>query len=588
MAVIGYRYFFDLLMGIGKSADELVEIKVGDKTAWRGSVTSNSQITIDQPNLFGGEKLEGGVQGTLDVLFGGPSQVAPAGAVSTFGSPQPGRRGKFTAFYSGLVCMNNPYPKKWSMRHRRITSDWDGGVWYPERATINLVRPTSESEIGAGAASTTETLQLNETFPRKFTGETAVLQTNGTVLSVDIVEVLLFNDNGAAPLTLGTHYSLSPDNKTITFLLDNPDCQYLSVYYTAEVEINGSGISGIGDTLIKAMNPAHVLYELMTNRVWGRGLPRATLGDTAWRAAADRLSAEGHGFCRRWARRDEIKVFAQSVLDQIGGVMFEDRTTGLIVLKLIRDDYTIDALPLYDMKSGLLEIDDAPVPASPSMINELRVKYRDPVTNEDRVVRLANLAARQSAGGFSNVQEKEYQGCPTAELASRLAKRDMRAAAPGLRRYSLVFDRRGSKLQPGGVVRIQDLPRNIPDQVLRIATIDYGTATDGKVKVTAVTDVFATPRKGFTVIGPPSWTPPNTRPCVGRHHVFELPYRSLYRSLSAADFNFIEPDAAYLGVVIERGTSLNVTTDLAVRAGAVETEDWPADDGYYCGYVPPP
>ncbi len=117
---------------------------------------------------------------------------------------------------------------------------------------------------------------------------------------------------------------------------------------------------------------------------------------------------------------------------------------------------------------------------------------------------------------------KEYPGCPTAEIASRIAKRDMRAAAPGLRRYSLTFDRRGSKLEPGGVVRIQDLQRNVPDQVLRVATIDYGTATDGRIKVVAITDVFGTPRRGFTVIRPPSWTPPNTRPCVGRRRVFDF------------------------------------------------------------------
>lgn len=586
MPVAGFKYFFDLLMGIGKGADELIEIKVGDKTAWRGSVTTNSQITIDQPNLFGGEKMEGGIQGTLDVMFGGPTQTAPAGLLSTFGSPQPGRRGKFTAFFSGLVCMNSPYPKPWKMRHSRTLADWDGTPWYPEKCRINLVRPASAAELGDGGGLVTEEVGLSQTFERQFMTNVITLPTNGTVLSVAAIDVHLWNDNGTIQLVAGVDYTVAGDQ--VTFLTDNPDCQYINVLYTAEVELNGSGIDGIGDTLIRAMNPVHVLYEVFTDRRWGRGFPREYLDDVAWKAAADTTFAEKHGYCRRWSRQDEIGVFAQSVIDHIGAAVYEDRVSGLLTIKLIRGDYIADELPLFDTDSGIVAITDAPVSSPSKMINEVQVKYRDPVTNDDRIVRTSNLAALQAAGGASNVLTTEYPGCPTSEIASKLAKRDMRSSAPGLRKFDITFDRRGSKLHPGSVIRIQDAIRNIPDQVVRIATIDYGNSTRGEVKATAVNDVFSTPRNGFNVIGPPSWTPPSTLPCVGKHRFFELSYRSIYRATAPADFAFIEPEAAYLGLSIDKGTSLNLTVDMAVRDGAVEVEDWPAGEDYYCGYTPPP
>jgi hypothetical protein len=79
--VAGYRYFFGIHMGVCRSGDdgvdELVEARVGDRTAWAGSVTSNQTVAVDAYNLFGGEDGEGGVQGNMWVLMGGSAQLAP-------------------------------------------------------------------------------------------------------------------------------------------------------------------------------------------------------------------------------------------------------------------------------------------------------------------------------------------------------------------------------------------------------------------------------------------------------------------------------------------------------------------------------
>lgn len=77
--VVGYRYKFGIHMGVCRGpVDELVEIRAGDRTAWTGNVSANTTIPIDAPNLFGGESGEGGIQGDLYVMMGGPDQVAPA------------------------------------------------------------------------------------------------------------------------------------------------------------------------------------------------------------------------------------------------------------------------------------------------------------------------------------------------------------------------------------------------------------------------------------------------------------------------------------------------------------------------------
>lgn len=145
--VIGYKYAFGIHMGLSRGpVDELVEVQVGGKTAWRGSITTNGNTTIDQPDLFGGERGEGGVIGTLTTMFGGPTQTAPSELATVLKTPAPGFRRRMTVFFDGIISMMNPYPKPWKFRIRRALQGWDGDPWYPETAIISLVRPVSDAE----------------------------------------------------------------------------------------------------------------------------------------------------------------------------------------------------------------------------------------------------------------------------------------------------------------------------------------------------------------------------------------------------------------------------------------------------------
>lgn len=146
--IIGYKYFFGIHMGIGRGpVDELCQIKVGDRTAWAGSVKENTTITINKPNLFGGDAKEGGIVGSLDVMMGGPTQTASTGLRAMLGDTLPGFRRVFTAFYNGVVSVNNPYPKAWKFRQRRVLQGWDGPVFLPEFALIKILAEDVPSDM---------------------------------------------------------------------------------------------------------------------------------------------------------------------------------------------------------------------------------------------------------------------------------------------------------------------------------------------------------------------------------------------------------------------------------------------------------
>ncbi|MBY0261796.1 MAG: hypothetical protein K2Q20_05605, partial [Phycisphaerales bacterium] len=146
-----------ILMGAGRGPmSELVEIKAGEKTAWRGPAchTETSVISIQAGDLFGGDEKEGGIDGPAAILWGEPDQVLP-GAQNVFGRNLPGvretisggnpdikvpaLRGVTCLWFDGEICSINPYPKEWKMRWRRHVHGWFGGrPWYPSKCIIYL------------------------------------------------------------------------------------------------------------------------------------------------------------------------------------------------------------------------------------------------------------------------------------------------------------------------------------------------------------------------------------------------------------------------------------------------------------------
>lgn len=72
---IGYKYYAGLHAAVCYGpVDSVNEIDFGKRNAWTGSQTTNGTISIDKPELFGGERHEGGIVGDVDVLLGDPSQ----------------------------------------------------------------------------------------------------------------------------------------------------------------------------------------------------------------------------------------------------------------------------------------------------------------------------------------------------------------------------------------------------------------------------------------------------------------------------------------------------------------------------------
>ncbi|MFI8982147.1 hypothetical protein [Ectopseudomonas khazarica] len=458
---VGFRYSFDIHFAIGKAMDGLLAIRASGKNAWTGNVTSNQTINIDAPNLFGGDKGEGGIQGQLDVMFGEEDQPVNSRLAAALGGLVPAFRGFCGGFFTGLVTSINPYPKPWELLRYRRLKGWDGEPWYPETCAIDL----------AG-------------------GE------------------------------------------------------------------------------IRAMNPAHILYETYTNRDWGRGLDRSMMDDAAFRAAALQLFNEGFGLCLEWKRSTPLSEFRDQITDHIGAYVGPDRRTGLITLTLIRDDYDVETLPLFDEESGLLSIEEDETSSALIAPSQLFVEYTDAITGETRRARAVNAPIAQAQGGPAG-EVVSYPGLPTAELAGRVAGRDMRVKGSNLRKFKVRFDRRGWKLGPGEPFRVRSLKRGIETIVLRAGRIEDGTLASGAITVTALEDVFGLPSASFVAVPPSGYVPPDRTPqAVSLRRLMEVPYRELAGLIDPANLALLDDTAAWLSTLAAKPTGLSLSYNLTTRPGA--------------------
>lgn len=280
------------------------------------------------------------------------------------------------------------------------------------------------------------------------------------------------------------------------------------------------------------MNPAHIIYESLTNTKWGMGYTPGDIDDTGFMAAADTLFNEGFGMSLIWDQQISINDFVQVILNTINGSLRLDLTAGKFVLKLIRADYTIGALPQLD-PSNILELTSFQRMAWGDTANEVVVKY----TNREQVeatVSVQDLANIEVQGAVVSTT-KEYLGVREPDLAQRLAIRDLNLICTPLASVNLTCNRALWDKEVGDVFALNWPPLGLTSVAFRIASIDKGQLADGKIQLQAVEDVFGMPGSTYAGQQTSGFVDPIQPPAVPLQQIaVEAPYWEVVKNVPAA------------------------------------------------------
>jgi hypothetical protein len=269
-------------------------------------------------------------------------------------------------------------------------------------------------------------------------------------------------------------------------------------------------------------NPAHIIYEALTDTDWGMGSPSTLIDVGSFDAAAQTLFDEPLGISLLWTRQSTIQDFIQEILNHANAVLFVDPQTGLLTLKLIRGDYDPDDLPTIDPSSANLENFGRKLWGE--IVNEINVTWTNPDNEQDETVTAQDLASIATQGGLVS-DSRNYYGVRYSDLAMRLAMRELRSAGAPLATMQAEVDRSFYFLRPASVLKVDWPEYGLDGIVVRVTSIDYGKPGDPSIKLSLIEDVFGLDAGAYVTPPTSEWEDPSAEPSAMEHQaVFTLPY----------------------------------------------------------------
>lgn len=270
-------------------------------------------------------------------------------------------------------------------------------------------------------------------------------------------------------------------------------------------------------------NPAHMIYECLTNVDWGMGSPAAAIDYDSFDVASITLYEEGLGLSMIWTRQASIQDFIQEILDHIQAVLYVDPATGLLTLALIRGDYNADLLDTLTPDNADLTSFSRKLWGD--IVNEIVVTWTNPENEQDETISVQDDSSIAIQGGSIISDSRNYYGVRSAALAQQLAMRDLRSAGQPLAAIEAEVDRSEWDLRPASVIKVTWPEYSLDQLVMRVQSVDYGKPGDPTIKLSLVEDVFGLDIGAYDDPPSSSWVDPSADPePFDDPVIFTLPY----------------------------------------------------------------
>lgn len=254
-------------------------------------------------------------------------------------------------------------------------------------------------------------------------------------------------------------------------------------------------------------NPAFFIYEMITHGLYGADLGCSSIDLDSFTSAAKTLFDEGLGISAVIDSSTTAGDVINDIKRVIQGSLQTDPATGALKLRLIRNDYFVEDLPLLD-QSNIKNLSGFTRGSLDTAITEVKLKYTsidDDFT--ERTVIAQNNALRIHKGD-SDGQVVQMPMISTRETASKIVMREMASASVPLATCTAECNRGPAHTEVGDVVRLSWPAEGVDNLVMRVTGVDLGAPQDGSVRLTLVQDVFGVFMSIYADGSERQWTKP--------------------------------------------------------------------------------
>lgn len=429
--VVGYKYYAGLMVALGNRIEKFVAIRPDNRKWIEIGSTTNESVIIDEPDLFGGDKAEGGFQGVIDVHLGADNQLKNqylASKESPIVSAYPnlsylvyrgasGDKGFHLVSMSGML-------KEVLYWVKRIHVKNDGSVqWHDSKSEVPdgggnecFFVEGSYSHMGlytSSLGSTSPLNYINDSTNYRWEGSAArgikafeYRFSHASAQSEDLTIRIQLNSADSAPtvifseriLITGIDVIKNNDSSSYwNYIIDytfavraGPSANHF-INFTFSFSGNYETIDDLSDFYFSAsslsfingyvcpidsgdINPIHKIREIITDDT-AMNKPESDVNDTNFMAAADRIWDEGLGIS--WAIQEKsCKEAIDDLLYHIEAGIRVNRQTGKYEVILFRDDLLdLDNAMSFD-ESNIQDL-DMEIATTDDLINVLNVSYYD-------------------------------------------------------------------------------------------------------------------------------------------------------------------------------------------------------------------
>lgn len=271
------------------------------------------------------------------------------------------------------------------------------------------------------------------------------------------------------------------------------------------------------------LEPAEAISEILLSRWRGLKMPSVEIDLPSFREAASVLRAEGQGVSVVVTTPQKGKEVIAEILRQIDGVLYQDPTSRKIVLKLIRNDYDEETLPVFD-ESDIIEITSFTKTNWNDLYSQVRVSYSSRDSDSSQVASAQDMAIAAQMGRLRSA-DVSFPFCYDKNLANKLAARELSRLSVPIMRMTVHMKRSSYSLKPGDVFKLSWPSYGISEIIMRVQKHDFGSLLDNKIIIECVQDIFAVSDTVMSTPEETGWVFDKVTPMtISSYEMVETPY----------------------------------------------------------------
>lgn len=234
-------------------------------------------------------------------------------------------------------------------------------------------------------------------------------------------------------------------------------------------------------------NPAAIIYEILTNKTWGRGMSSSLFDEASWQSVSEFFATQNIGLGITLDRADKLANILSGIRETARILLLWDGAK--LKIRTLLDTETIHRSIVTLTKSQVNNVKFTR-PSWTNTFNEVRSEYANRARNYKADSVAVQDVANFNTVGILNTKAVSLAGVADVTLAQRLASLILKESSYPLGALTFEMNRTASHLEPGDIIRFiwDEWSEGTVTSYFQVSTVKNGGSEREMITVQATED----------------------------------------------------------------------------------------------------